>query len=92
MSCLVFDANNTGGNAGNWNSCSFALTGTVSPPIAPTGLTAAAASGQINLAWSDVTGETGFKIERSPDGTNGWTQIGTTTTGVVTSRAIPPLP
>src|SRR5262249_14654314 len=45
------------------------------PPAAPTGLTATAISpNQINLSWNDVSGETGFKIERSPDGVNGWTQ------------------
>src|SRR5262249_38516849 len=53
-------------------------------PSAPGGLTAAAASAsRINLAWSDVTGETGFKIERSPDGAS-WTQVGTTAAGVTT--------
>src|SRR5206468_3672121 len=57
----------------------------VQPPAAPTGLAATPVSAtQINLSWSDVTGETGFKIERSLDGTTGWTQIGTTATNVVT--------
>ena len=39
-------------------------------PVAPTGLTAAAASStQINLSWSDNSNnETGFQIERSADG------------------------
>lgn len=42
------------------------------PPIAPSNLTATTASGsQINLAWTDNSGnETGFEIERSTDGTN----------------------
>ena len=45
-------------------------------PNAPTNLTAAAvSSSQINLAWTDNSSdETGFKIERSNDGTN-FTQI-----------------
>jgi uncharacterized delta-60 repeat protein len=30
------------------------------------------------LAWVDVTGETGFKIQRSSDGGNVWSQIGST--------------
>jgi subtilisin family serine protease len=56
-----------------------------SPPAAPTGLTAtAASSSQINLSWNDVSNETTFKIERSPDGISGWTQIGTTAAGVTT--------
>lgn len=51
------------------------------PP--PTGLTAGTVStSQINLAWSDVPGETGFRIERSPNGVDTWTQIATTATGV----------
>jgi subtilisin family serine protease len=49
----------------------------------PSGLIAtAASSNQINLSWNDVSGETGFKIERSPNGSSGWTQIGTTAAGV----------
>jgi hypothetical protein len=51
-------------------------------PDAPLNLTATAASiSQINLQWSDVTGATGFVIERSPDGTTAWTQVGKTGAG-----------
>jgi subtilisin family serine protease len=51
-----------------------------SPPSAPTGLTAnAVSSAQVNLAWTGVTGATGYKVQRSPDGSTGWTQVGTTT-------------
>ncbi|MHC4139375.1 MAG: fibronectin type III domain-containing protein, partial [Planctomycetota bacterium] len=50
----------------------------VQPPGAPTNLTAAAVSGnQINLSWSDVFEETGYKIERSEDEQN-WSEIATT--------------
>jgi hypothetical protein len=47
-------------------------------PAAPTGLGATAvSSSQINLEWVDnSSNETGFKIERSPDGVT-WGQIGT---------------
>ena len=46
-------------------------------PVAPSGLTALAASaGLIHLNWADNSGnETGFLIERSPDGIAGWTEI-----------------
>ena len=46
-------------------------------PAAPSGLTATALSiSSIRVAWSDnSSNETGFKIERSPNGTSGWTQV-----------------
>jgi len=48
-------------------------------PVAPTNLTIAVASdSRINLAWEDnANNETGYKIERSPDGSN-WTLLATT--------------
>ncbi len=48
-------------------------------PGAPSSLTASSASAsQINLTWTDnANNETGFKLERSPDGSTGWTQIAT---------------
>jgi hypothetical protein len=47
-------------------------------PDAPGTLTATtASSSQINLAWGNVTGETGYAVEQSGTGTDGWTQIGT---------------
>lgn len=51
--------------------------GTAVPPTAPTGLTATAVSQTtINLAWADTaSNETGFEVERSPDGSTGWMQI-----------------
>ncbi|MEO6435581.1 MAG: fibronectin type III domain-containing protein, partial [Tepidisphaeraceae bacterium] len=53
--------------------------------LAPTGLVASAASSsQINLSWSNVTGETGYVVERSPNGSTGWAQIATTSVNVVT--------
>jgi hypothetical protein len=55
-----------------------------SPPIAPSGLSASAISQtRIDLSWTDNSSdETGFKIERSPNGTSGWTQIDTVGAGV----------
>ena len=48
-------------------------------PAAPSGLVATATSStQMSLAWTDnASNETGFKLERSPDGSTGWTQIAT---------------
>jgi hypothetical protein len=46
-------------------------------PTAPGSLLATAVSGtSIKLTWSDLSNnETGFRIERSLNGTSGWTQI-----------------
>jgi hypothetical protein len=59
-----------------------------SPPNAPAGLLALPfSSSRINLAWSNVAHETGYKVERSPNGSTGWTQIGTTATNVTNFAA-----
>jgi hypothetical protein len=44
----------------------------------PSGLTATPiSSSQINLGWTDNSSdETNFRVERSPDGSTGWTEIG----------------
>jgi len=51
---------------------------------APSGLTATAVSGtQINLGWTDnSTDESYFRVERSPNGTTGWAEIGTALAGI----------
>jgi predicted phage tail protein len=47
------------------------------PPSAPTGLIATAQSGRIALTWTDSSNnETGFSIQRSPDG-KAFSQIAT---------------
>jgi hypothetical protein len=44
---------------------------------APSDLTATASdSSGIDLTWSAVPGATGYSIERSPDGSTGWTAVG----------------
>ncbi|MFA5104311.1 MAG: putative Ig domain-containing protein, partial [Candidatus Margulisiibacteriota bacterium] len=54
-------------------------------PLAPSGLTATAAStSEILLAWTDnANNEDGYKIERSPNGST-WTQITTVATNTAT--------
>jgi acid phosphatase len=55
---------------------SFTTSGTESAPAAPEGLTADAASPtQINLTWSDVANETGFRVERSSAAGGPWVEI-----------------
>jgi hypothetical protein len=54
------------------------------PLSAPTLTTAPASSTEIDLVWKDVSDETGYRIERSADGTSGWTPIATTGQDVTT--------
>ena len=79
-------AYNSGGDSGYSNTASARTL--AAPPAAPSGLAAAAASSsQINLSWSDNSSdETGFKVERSTNGTT-WTQVGTVGANVKTYPA-----
>lgn len=75
----------TAGANGSYSDTASAQTFVCSgAPAAPTDLTAVAASQiQIDLSWADNSDdESGFKIERSPNGASGWTRIYTTTTDV----------
>jgi carboxypeptidase T len=68
-------AHSAGGDSG-YGSVANAMT-IVCVPAAPSGLTATPVSQtQIDLAWTDNgDNESGFQIERSPDGIADWTQI-----------------
>src|SRR5262245_4343263 len=57
-------------------------TTTVDTPAAPVLTSATGSAASVVLGWSDVDGELAYRIERSPDGTSGWTGIGTTGQGV----------
>ena len=75
-------AYNTGGSSGYTN---VAHGSTLPCPLAaPTGLTVTAVSQTgVSLSWtSHTSNEDGFKIERSPDGQNGWQVVGTVGAGV----------
>ncbi len=55
---------------------SFATAGSEPAPAAPTGLGATpVSSGRIDLSWSDTATETGYRVERSANGSSGWTEI-----------------
>lgn len=70
-----------GSYSGTASAQTFGCTGT---PAAPTDLQGTAASQtRLDLSWTDNSDdESGFKIERSPDGASGWTRIYTTTADV----------
>jgi fibronectin type 3 domain-containing protein/regulation of enolase protein 1 (concanavalin A-like superfamily) len=72
-------ANNTAGDSGYSNTAGASTPTGPTVPSVPGNLTAtAASSSQINLSWIDTSSnETGFKIERSLNGTTGWTLMGT---------------
>jgi phosphatidylserine/phosphatidylglycerophosphate/cardiolipin synthase-like enzyme len=66
---------------------SFTTAGGVPPPPAPTDLQGTAvSSSRIDLTWSNVEGEEGYKIERklSSASSTTWAQIGTTNADVTT--------
>jgi hypothetical protein len=63
-----------------------------SAPAAPTGLSAGAvSSSQISLGWTGSGGTTTYyKIQRSPDGSTGWTQVGTSSATSFTDTGLNP--
>jgi hypothetical protein len=55
---------------------SFTTAGSEPPPSAPTGLAATPISAnRIDLNWNDTATETGYRVERSPNGSTGWLEI-----------------
>jgi hypothetical protein len=70
-------------NAGGASLTPQMATGTTLP--AGTTLTATTVSGsQIRLNWVNIAGESGYHIERSPDGSSDWTLIATAAVNAVT--------
>jgi acid phosphatase len=64
---------------------SFVTAGSEPPPSTPTGLTATAiSSGRIDLEWNDTSSETGYRVERSPNGSNSWTEIASLSASIAT--------
>jgi lysophospholipase L1-like esterase len=66
------------GYANYWVDVVFMPVQSPQPPPTPTGVSASAVSAsRIDVSWSDVAGETGYRLERSADGSTGWTTIAT---------------
>ena len=58
---------------------SFTVPGSGTPPSAPTGLIATAtSSSRIDLTWSNVSAELGYRVERSLSSSSGFQDIGST--------------
>jgi hypothetical protein len=54
-------------------------------PLDSTTVTAASDSpSSVSLEWADVTGESGYRVERSTDGADGWTMVASTRQDVTT--------
>ena len=66
-------------SAHTWLACDL-------KPVDPNNLNAATISqSKISLDWTDNSNnETGFKVERSPNGSSNWTQIGTVGANITT--------
>ena len=75
-------------NAGGFSSYSNTASATTADvPQAPSGLTATAATTtvSIKLDWADTSSnENNFLVERSPNGSTGWTNIATTSANTIT--------
>jgi C1A family cysteine protease/predicted secreted protein len=78
-------ATNTAGDSSTSNTANTLTSACSGPPAAPTNLQTTPSSRRVALSWVDnSTNESGFKIERSPDGTSDWKQIGTSLANVTT--------
>jgi hypothetical protein len=55
----------------------------IAPPAAPTLTATVPGGGPVVLSWSDVEGETGYRVERLAEGEAEWTPIATTGEGIV---------
>src|SRR5207245_191553 len=77
--CLVV------GSAGGDDSASTAVAATTPKPVAAAAPTNVAAtvvsSSRVDVSWTGSSGATGYRVERSPDGSTGWTAVGTTASG-----------
>jgi hypothetical protein len=72
-------ATNAAGSSA-YSNVATATTGGTSAPAAPSGLAASAvSSSMIDLAWTDnASNETGYTVERSPEGAADWTVLTST--------------
>ncbi len=59
------------------------------PPASPNDVQATASgTSSVIVSWTSVTDATGYSVERSSDGTSGWTQVATPTTNMYTDTGL----
>jgi fibronectin type 3 domain-containing protein len=69
-------AYNGAGNSGYSNTASITTQAPPPPPAAPSNLSATTASGtQIDVSWSDVADETGYRLERADSSSGPWSTV-----------------
>jgi hypothetical protein len=86
-STFTMTASNSTSDAAKWRFVAPAVAENASLPAAPAGLVVLPPTNtsSLVLAWTNVaTNQLGFRLERSPDGTNGWTEIATPAAGANT--------
>ena len=76
----VVTAVNSAGESGPSSQVNATPVAPAQPPPAPTGLTAAAGNGQVNLNWNASTGATSYHVKRSTTNGSGYAQVGAPTT------------
>src|SRR5258707_3019293 len=67
------------------------LRGAPPPPAPPAGLSVSALDAtDMNLSWIGSSGATSYKIQRSPDGSTAWAQVGTSSTASFRDSGLSP--
>ncbi|TMF32017.1 MAG: fibronectin type III domain-containing protein, partial [Chloroflexi bacterium] len=77
-----------------WTTQNYAITTNGTPPTAPappTGVNASAVdTSHITISWTASAGATSYKVQRSPDGSSGWAQVGTSSATSFTDSGLTP--
>jgi fibronectin type 3 domain-containing protein len=82
----VVTAVNSSGESGNSNQAS--ATPRVSPPAAPTGLTATPGNAQVTLSWTASTGATSYNVKRATVSGGPYTTVASPTSTTFTDTAL----
>ena len=71
----VVSAVNSGGESANSTEVSATPKASITPPAAPTGLTATAGNAQVSLSWAASTGATSYHVKRGTANGGPYTQV-----------------